>query len=170
MKHLLLCFALLAADGCTTADDDARRIVAGERIGPVALGDTRTEVEQALGPAPRTWHPPADDRTVLALWGPEQQPDVVVYFKEDRVVQVHVTDATYVTADGFSTGTPVSTIKAHFSPLMTFVNPYEKRTAYYDAVARGIAFVVTYEESDAGLEGTTAAVMVHPPGTEVLIY
>lgn len=167
MRYLLV---LLLAAGCARGPAADHRIEPGARIGPVALGDARDAVHAALGAPTRSWSPPADATTVLDLWGAGPHPRFVVYYRDGRVVQVHVTDAAYATADGLTARTPVAEIKARYSPLMTFVNPYEKRTAYYDAVGPGITFVVTYAEDAAGLTGTTAAVMVHPPGAEVLIY
>ncbi|QXD13829.1 hypothetical protein GQ464_010125 [Rhodocaloribacter litoris] len=158
---------------CEAGDGAADRlIVPGERLGPVRLQATRAEVRRLLGEPDGTWVVPNDSGVELDLWGPPGSPHLVVYYRDDRAVQIHATDPAYETADGFSTRSTIDAIRARFAPLQVFVNPYEENTAYYDATGQGIAFVVTYAEDVATgkLLGTTAAVFVHLPGTEVLIY
>ena len=166
MRWFLFCMMGLVLAGCGAGQPpnpiDASAIVPGTRIGKVALQDTRADVLEALGTPDHTWTAEHNPGLYLEGWDEPEDHQLFVYYRDEIVVQIHITSPAYTTPEGFSTATHGDTLRTRLAPLEPFINPYEVGLTYYDAVDKGIAFVATNT-------GVTRALFIHVPGTEMLI-
>lgn len=176
---LVLCVLVpILGTGCQQPESetdrvpDAKLIVPGERLGTVSLGTPRAQVMQGQGTPQSSWSPPGQDSLLVDVWQLAEEQQLVVYYNDERVVQVHTTSPEFSTAEHTSIQNTFEDLRNQFGPLQPFINPYETGVTYYDATDKGIAFAISdaQSETENSLAGDALAVFVHLPGMEVLIF
>ncbi len=183
MRALLLLVApvLLLLASCEAPEDTVRSqpvkdeahvVVPGTRLGPVALGAQQAEVHAALGAPDRMWRMHHDGSPVEVDAWEKEGDDLVVYSKDDQVVQILATGPDYATSDGLSTRSTLEKVRTQHTALQSVMNPYENGTLYYHDQPAGVAFGVATEAGAVPEKevGEVFAIFVHRPGEDVLLF
>jgi hypothetical protein len=153
------------------APDTAFRIVPGQRVGQISLGETAEKITSTLG------QPDSGDAAMgkaLSFWYGKQnrkQHFVAVFFirgshngQENMFArQIRVNSPSFKTIERIGIGNNISTIRQHHSlqPIAYYLNPQQQRTYIFDDTAAGIAFEITTPDS------TCTAITIHQKGENV---
>jgi hypothetical protein len=162
--------ATLEAAPFSLAAHAESRVVEGQSIGPIKLGQQLEAVSAILGKTDRgdasmgrltfSWFVQPSEQGSRGNW-------LDVFFLRDEdghryfVKEIHTNLSRFKTADGISIGSSLDSI-THYYPNIHFINPpsMDSSISVYDSVERGIAFEMDKDKKCSGI-------ILHKPGVAV---
>lgn len=151
---------------------DNRRIVPGERIGRIFLGDSQAAVRRRLGVPSKTFN--LGPGLTSEVWRGSRRPDtdgfytLEVVYRRGVVRQIETTNPLFKTSSGFDIDDSLASWKARLGKpvVRAFVYPAkgEQLKQYHDWRSTGIAMELIQD----GEEMLRETIIVHPRGVPVL--
>lgn len=178
MKHRIL-FPLLAASligivqmpAQAQKTPDNLRVVPGERIGRVFLGDSNATVQRRLGKSAKTFD--LGNGLSSELWRSDDSGNTIeVVYRKGRAVQIEATSPTFKTYSGYSTASSIgSWLKAFKEKGRRSRYYYDKingEMGYLDYVGSGVAVECDGVGDVEGPGIDPITVIVHAKGKRVI--
>lgn len=179
ITSVLVCLVMAAAavNAAAQSAGSNNRIVAGQSVGRIKLGDPSREIVKIYGQPTNIFNRSTGIKEYV--WNFTKPEDYAPYdeirliFASDRVIQIKVTSPQYSLPGGYAPGTTLAQVLQKYKNLKKNVYIVLNETGsgyqahFYDDVKAGVAFMVGAQDSfDHG--APLSAIYVHRPNKPVM--